>query len=103
MVAEFDKKPFDLILKQDYEHQYPYAHKLVHNRADELHLQNLRGDKPYHYKGEYTVEYVDSAGFLHYPVDIKEEQGYYRYIESIFNAKRFHRWELRDWLGIMGI
>jgi len=84
---EFHQKALDLVLKNNHQNQQSYAHHLVENRADKLHLQNLGGHHPYENEREHTVEYVDCARFLHYLIEIIKHQGHDQNVEHIFYSE----------------
>lgn len=83
VVAQRHKEALYLVLEQDDKHKQPYAHELVENRADEFHLENLRGEHPDNDKGQDSEEYVDGAALLHDLVDVVEQKCGKRYIEYV--------------------
>lgn len=90
VVAKLDQESFYLVLKEDNEHQKTYPHELVEYRADQLEFEYLRCDEPYKHEGEDAIEDVDGAALLHYPVEIKEKETYYGYVECVFYSKLIH-------------
>lgn len=83
VVAQRHKEALYLVLEQDDEHKQTYAHELVENRADEFHLENLRGEHPDNDKGKDSEEYVYGAALLHDLVDVVEQKCGKRYIEYV--------------------
>lgn len=88
--AKFLKKPLDLLLKQDHEHQQAYAHELVEDSAYQPHAEDLGGHNPHHDEREHAEEYVDRARLLHEPVQVEQQQRHDQYVESVFDSERCH-------------
>ncbi len=47
---------------------------------------------------QHAEEYVDRAGFFHKPVEVEQQQCYYKYVESVFYAEWCHS-EMLEYSG----
>ena len=85
--AQLHEESLDFVLKQNDEDEQAHAHELVHNRADEPHVEYLLHHNPHPHEGQYTGKDAYRARLLHHLVEGVEQQGYDEYVDNIFYAE----------------
>ena len=90
MRTQREEKTSDFLLKQDNQRNDTYAHQLVEDVAQQLHLQNLRHHNPCHNEHQHTIEDVQRARRLHQSPCFIQQHGHQQNVDNILYAKFKH-------------
>ena len=85
--AQLHEKPFDFVLKQNDENEQTHAHELVHDGADEPHVEYLFDHDPHPHEGQHPGKDAYRARLLHHLVEGVEQQGHDEYVDNVFYAE----------------
>ena len=84
------EKGSNLLLEQ-YDKRYcSEVYRLVHQRAEQRHVEHPGNEYPHYYEYYNADEYVSRARFFHQAVDVVQQQGYKQYVDCVFYREGEH-------------
>jgi hypothetical protein len=86
--SQLGQEPLYLVLEQDDQDKQADVDELVHECADEAHVQYLVHHYPCHNKGKHTNKDVERARILHCAVQIVQQRSHQQDVDQVLNAEK---------------